>query len=216
MDTKILKCLNQCKLFHNIALENVEYAVRNKTKGEAIYDTLSGTPSIGVIAKGIVSVRSLAYDGNTLLLTQLKKGDCFGICNLFASKPLPTYLECQNDVSIIYIAKDYFVQLMQLHPLIAIKYATLCNEKILFLNDRIEFTQINSCKDKIIRYLLLNTDDQGLCQLNYTKQTLANLLGVSRSSLFRELANLQNQQLITINKKTIVIHDISALEKISF
>ena len=148
MDFATKKALRHCPLFKNQSLEHLQVITREFRKGQQVSDMLEGKPYLGIVTEGKLMVYSLAYDGNEQSLSILTKGDCFGICNIFAQSPMPTYLKCKTTVSVVYIEKEQFIQLMRENSEIAINYAALCNQKILFLTDKIESGHLTSCKNK--------------------------------------------------------------------
>ena len=57
--------------------------VRRHPTGTLLCDTLDGTPCVGLVVSGLIDVWSVAPDGNGVLLSALRPGDCFGIPKSF-------------------------------------------------------------------------------------------------------------------------------------
>ncbi len=53
-------------------------------------------------------------------------------------------------------------------------------------------------------------------KLNMSRQTLAEIFGIPRPSLSRELINMKNDKLIDVEKNIIIIKDLEALEEILY
>lgn len=210
----IREALNASPLLRGCNLEQAEMlACRIYQKGKLISDRPGGRPAVGVLVKGLVDVYSVSLDGREVKLSVLGKGDCFGICNLFAASDMKTVLKCQTDAEILFIPKDTLVGVMKGRPELAMRYAELCSRKIQFLIQRIELLTIHSCRGKVMEYLLTQADEEGLVQIPVSKEDLAKLLGVSRAALFRELAQLQNQGLIRTGGASITILNRVELER---
>ena len=190
--------------------------VRKCHKGQIISDRQKGQEILGLVVSGRVDVYSIALDGREILLSQLKRGDCFGIINLFRDKELPTVLRCRSDTTLLMIPKSKLIEAMEANGSLAIRYAGVCNRKMQFLIRRIEFLTMQSGRKKLIQYLLMQPECHGEVCLEESREELASVLGISRASLFRELALLQNRELISQEHGRIRILDRKELEDILY
>ncbi len=200
-------------LFGDYEITKKNFVFIKYKKNQMVKDSVDGNASIGVILSGRVEVYSVAIDGSEIKLSELKEGDYFGICNLFSDFERETILRCKNKVEVSYISKDILLNEMEKNPELAVKYAKICSDKIRFLLRRIESLTIQSCKGKLIEYLLSNCSNKGIIKLKDTKESLAKSLGVSRAALFRELLLLQKENLIAVSGVTIKILDYKTLEE---
>ena len=75
---------------------------------------------------------------------------------------------------------------------------------------------MQSGKNRLIQYLLMWQEDNGNVRLDGSKDSLAASLGISRASLFRELAFLQEKGLIKRRPGQIHIMDRERLEHILY
>lgn len=168
-----------------------------------------------LVVKGKIEVYSIAMDGKEVLLSLLKEGDCFGISNLFlADTELPTVLMCATDAEVLLIPKHLLIEAMKANGELAIRYATVYNEKIQFLLQKIESLTMQSGKCKVAEYLLSHTNERDIAVLEHSKEHLASALGISRASLFRELSYFQNEDIISQEREGIRINNRSRLEAI--
>lgn len=110
-----------------------------------------------------------------------------------------------------HIAKEDFKRLLLTNEELMSRYLSLCNEKIAFLLHGTEILAMQSCKTKVVIFLLTN-EYQGKVRLEDTKETLAKSLGMSRAALFRELSDLKKKELISVKGSLISISDLEALE----
>ena len=179
-------------------------------------DRLYGVPSVGVLASGSLGVYSAALDGNDIELTRLYTGDCFGICNLMRTEELETILCCMEDTSILYIAKSLLLSRMEEDPRRALRCMALCTEKLHFLLRRISQLTIQSSRAKLISYVLTESKGAEWLELPGSREDLARRLGISRAALFRELAFLQEREMLRSQAAKIYILDRSALEMLIY
>lgn len=191
-------------------------SVKILRKGQIVSDRQTGQEILGLIAKGSVDVYSIAVDGREIILSQLKPGDCFGIINLFTDTELPTVLRCRYDTTILTIPKKKLLDIMKSDGELTLRYACICNQKMQFLINKIEFLTMQTGRNKLIQYLLMEREQEGVVSPERSKEALASMLGISRASLFRELACLQEQKSIGQEPEGIRILDRKALEAILY
>lgn len=213
---EISGCLASSPLLNGCGVSPGVMSLRSCRCGQIISDRQEGRTCVGLVASGMVDVFSVAMDGRDVLLNTLKIGDCFGICNLFSQEELETVLRCKTDTSLIFIPKSQLIAAMERNSTFALKYASFCNQKIQFLIRRIELLTIQSCRGKVIEYLLSNKDTSGLVVPGCSRDDLARRLGVSRAALFREFSTLSAQGLLALKKGAILILDQKGLEDILF
>ena len=85
-----------------------------------------------------------------------------------------------------------------------------------FLIRRIEFLTMQSGKKKLVQYLLEEPKRGGRFGKNVSRDELASILGISRASLFRELASLTKQGLIALRDGEICLLRPDELEEILY
>lgn len=180
-------------------------------RGDTVTDRPGGVPCVGIVTSGEIGVYSVSDGERRANVSVLSKPDMFGICNVFAHHSMPTRLECISKCTVAYMLKEDFARLLRLFPDMALKYAELCNEKILFLAGKLEFLSISSARKKLCLYLLRTAGSEGLEISVSSKELLAMYLGISRASLFRELAYLRDAGAIIIDRGKLIIKDVNKL-----
>jgi len=185
-------------------------------KGQIVSDRQKNEEILGLIMDGSMDVYSIALDGREILLSQLEKGDCFGVVNLLTKTELPTVLRCRTDTTIVIIPKCQLLSAMEKNSELALRYAGFCNRKMQFLIRRIEFLTMQSGRKKLVQYLLEVPGKGGRFGKNVSRDELASILGISRASLFRELAGLTKQGLIALRDGEIYLLKPDELEDILY
>ena len=190
-----------------LGMTEVAYA-----KGETVRDVWEERPSVGLVVSGTVAVSSDAPDGRDVRLSTLKKGDCFGIANLFSPDPLQTILRCEKDCGIAFIPKERLITLLGEDGDFAIRYARLSNEKLQFLIRRIELLTTQNHQTRLIAWLMSGENStQDEIRFPGKRESLAAHLGMSRAALFRELAQLDREGLIVTRGTVVRILDREGL-----
>lgn len=158
-------------------------------KGQIVSDRQKNEEILGLIMEGSMDVYSIALDGREILLSQLEKGDCFGVVNLLTNTEFPTVLRCRTDTTLATMPKSQLLAVMEKNSELALRYAGFCNRKMQFLIRRIEFLTMQSGKKKLVRTCWRNRIRAGRLERTFPEMTGIDL-GISRASLFRELASL--------------------------
>ncbi len=184
--------------------------------GQIVSDRQADAACVGLIVSGRVEVYSIALDGRDILLNTLETGACFGIANLMGEGELDTVLRCACDTRVLYIRKAALLDCLRQDADLALRYAALCNEKLQFLMRRIELLTMQSCRGKIIAYLLAHQNAAGTVADTGSREELARALGVSRAALFRELAALQNLGALRTEGSTLTVLDSGLLEELLY
>ena len=189
--TELSQRLSLSALLTGVTLPGEKVSAQIFRCGQIVSDTPRGIPSIGLITRGRIGVYSVALDGKDILLNELSAGECFGICNLLAQSELETVLRCSVETEILYIPKAVLLESMAADGTLALRFAAVCSEKIQFLLKRIELLTMQSCRGRVVAFLLAHSKEGGEVIFRGSREDLARHLGVSRAALFRELAALQ-------------------------
>ena len=187
----VARALAASPLLRDIPLDPARVYLQRAARGETLEDRVASTPCAVAVAQGAVDVFSVAVDGREVRLSSLVTGEVFGICNLFAAHDLPTLLRSRDDTLLVRIPKELLTAVIETDPAVNRHYLELCNHKIQFLIGRIEELTMQTTRSKLLDYLTLHADAQGIVHLPGSREELAAYLGVSRAALFREIAALK-------------------------
>ena len=155
------------------------------------------------VLDGEMEVYSITPDGFEVCLTTLHQGDCFGISTLCTDANLQTSIKAVSNTCLITIQKDVFTTIMQSNPEVAIRYATICNEKIRFLLSRIALLTLPSARQRIASLLLTNNE----MFHSMSCEKLASYLSMSRATWFREISYLKREKIIQVENTSYSILD---------
>ena len=158
----------------------------------------------------------VTLDGRDVQLNSIGAGECFGICNLLVAEPLQTVLRCAEETTVRFWEKEALVAAMRGDAALAMAYAALCNAKIQFLLSRIEMLTMQSCRGKVLAFLLAEKREDGVILLRGTRDELASRLSVSRAALYRELSALQSGGYLEVGESRLRVLNTSALEKLLY
>lgn len=124
--------------------------VRKRHKGQIISDRQKGQEILGLAVSGRMDVYSIALGRREILLSQLKRGDCFGVINLSTNTELPTILGCYSDTMLSMILRSKLIEVMEVSGPLATYYADICNWKMQFLVRRTESLTMRLGRERLI------------------------------------------------------------------
>ena len=105
-----------------------------------------------------------------------------------------------------------FLKLLQSNVRILNNFLNAISNRSQFLSNKIKFLSFTTIKSKFAQYILeLAKDDLYIVELKQTQQQLAELFGVTRPSFARIMGEMQNEGLIKIEKKQVIILNRNAL-----
>ncbi len=209
----IKKATFKSELLRDIEIPYNDVSVINVKKGEFL-NALSDS-SIILILKGQVDVYSSSFSGDEVYLSTLNLGDCIGVSNVFNKSEITTNIKCASDVEILIISEKVLSEIMQINFALVSKFLTLYNNKIQFLLERIESLTIQSARAKLVFYLLKNKGTNNCVKIK-SKQQLAEFLGISKASLYREIAFLKTKGVIEAPKGFIYILNETEIKEFLF
>lgn len=200
----IAAALSKSPLFTGLPVDPALFRTREFAKNQLLPAELDGEAALALIVAGRVQVYS-GTGADAVQLSTLGPGECLGVSTIFSGRELTTVPRCDQRTTAAFLTRGSFLGLLQAHPELFLRYATLCNEKISYLTARIAFLTMPSCRSRLVRYLLQNEDDAHIVRLPTSKERFAKALGTSRASLFRELALLTEQGLVLVEGRCIHI-----------
>lgn len=198
--------LEKCFLFENLPAQIQEMVfseleVQNFKKGQSIYTKQEFEKSLGIILEGEATV----YKENAVL-NRLTPGSLFGAAAVFSDgDEYVTTIRAEKKCAIVFITdeelQDYFVRF----PDMALEYIKFLSGRIRFLNRKIDSFTSRSAEDALWGWLCNNrqADNQLVIKEGYAE--LARKLNVSRASLYRALAKLEDEGKIIKNGSKIKI-----------
>ncbi len=169
--------------------------------------------AVVLILSGQVEVYSTSFSGDEVYLSTLKVGDCTGISNIFNKNALNTVIKCSYSVEVLCIPQEVLREMIKENFILTDRLLTLYNNKIQFLIERIESLTIQSASLKLAHYILNNKNSENRVYIK-SKQKLAEYLGVSRASLYREIASLKKKEVIETDKRYLYIKNEVALRQL--
>ncbi|CAI3195827.1 Crp/Fnr family transcriptional regulator [Clostridium neonatale] len=223
---EIIKKLEKNELFNNVdktkmlkILGNLKYSIVSYKKGEVIFQEEEICSAIGLIIDGTINIERIYPNGKSIVMSKFKDGDVFGEALLFSKvNKYPATVIALSDCKVLYLTKNEIIKLFSVENKLMENFMMLLSEKIIILNNNIRSISLKSVRQKVVDYILceyMNEKNEEI-KLKYSKEEIANDIGIPRPSLSRELIKLRDEGLINFSRNKITILNIEELEDILF
>ncbi|VAW97008.1 Cyclic AMP receptor protein [hydrothermal vent metagenome] len=164
------------------------------------------------IIDGSVSVLIEDEDGHEIVLAYLNKGDFFGEMGLFDSKPnRSAWVRSRTACEVAEISYTKFRQLYQEHSDILFAITSQMATRLRTTSRKVSDLAFMDVTGRVARTLLdlckqpdAMTHPDGM-QIRITRQEIGRIVGCSREMVGRVLKSMEEQGLISVKGKTIVV-----------
>ena len=158
------------------------------SKGQTIYSENQFSRSIGIVLSGLAKALPVGGQG---VLSYFSEGSVFGAAAVFSdNKEYISRIEAVKPCKIQFIEEEKLSEIFQSHPKVAVNYISFLSTRIRFLNEKLSIMMRDGAESRLYAFLLKNGGYDG-------KMTgLADTLCMGRTTLYRELTELEQKQLI--------------------
>lgn len=164
------------------------------------------------IIDGSVSVLIEDEDGHEIVLAYLNKGDFFGEMGLFSDDPnRSAWVRTRTACEVAEISYNKFRQLYNEHPDIMFAMASQMASRLRNTSRKVSDLAFMDVTGRVARTLLdlckqpdAMTHPDGM-QIRITRQEIGRIVGCSREMVGRVLKAMEEQELISVKGKTIVV-----------
>jgi CRP-like cAMP-binding protein len=207
---------------HSIEIKELLHLADRRFIGEKntfIFQEGMEAEEMYVILSGKVQISKITSDGRELSLRICGKNDICGELTLFTHSP--KYLlsaRVLEDAEIAAINKDVLEKEIFQNSSLALEFLKWMSDHFRKTQTKFRDLVLNGKKGALYSTLIRMTNSYGvdvqngiLIDLPLTNQELANFCGTSRESTNRILNELKKEQIISIKKSKIIVHNLQYL-----
>ena len=177
-------------------------------KGSVIVESGERVKNIYYVEEGVLSVENSDYDGNVFIVSQVGKGGVFGGAFAFSNEICASNVLALNDVVLTVIPIDgIFTEQYPLNRIFIENLVNILATKCVSLITKIRHVSAKSIRGKVSAYLTTQAKRYGKnsFEIPFSRQELADYLGVDRSALSKELSLMQKDGVIRYKKNKFEI-----------
>ncbi|MEN6390086.1 MAG: Crp/Fnr family transcriptional regulator [Syntrophomonas sp.] len=226
MFAKFLPVLMRTSLFRDIASDDLntmlnclQPKLRKFKKNSYIATAGDHFESLGILLSGQASLIKENAAGDRLMMAILKPGDIFGESAVFSGNSVwPATVVAQEACQVMFLPKQKILgecaNLCSWHHTIIENMLKDVSDKVLRLNQKIEYLSMKSMRGKLSSFLLEQYKMIGQPEflLPMKRNEMADFLNVSRPSMSRELCRMRDEGVIDFDRSSIQIKDVDLLK----
>lgn len=197
-----------------------KYAVSQEYKKDEFIFSKGDKPEyMYILINGSLTVFSDDINGKReLLRTFSSPGTLFGEVYFYLEKAVYHFSAVANeDLEVIALSRDFFQSMYDNNTksgrIIIENYLEILSEKLFYFNTKIRMMSGFTLRQKLARFILETSEGKDKFDLGYSREELADYLGVTRPSISRELSKMQAEGLIKLNRSKLKILDVESLKK---
>ncbi len=219
METK--RILKGSFLFSGLTEDEIERilnenppSIRCFKRGELIYSSANGEGSVGFVLSGRCEIRLDRAEKGKTVLNILSDSDSFGVLSVFSDDEFPTHIYATKNSEILFFTAEQIRHFVNNYSQISSNLIRFLANRISFLNKKIATFSGNRVEDRLAAYLVNESERRGSLEFAFNCNKTAEEINAGRASVYRALASLEENGLITMSEKIIYIKDLKGLERI--
>jgi CRP-like cAMP-binding protein len=177
-------------------------------KGSLVVHEGEACTSIGFIISGTLASQQLTPTGEVLTLKLFQSNDAFGAA-LYSTKKAtyPLTLMALKNSQVLYIPFDQICNILERNQEFNKNFIEFLSSRVMIFKEKVQMLQYKNVRSRLMLYLSneYNTSRTTTFRLSHTKVAIAEMIGVARPSVSRELKNMEKDQLIKLNGQTITL-----------
>lgn len=196
--------------------DETNYKITKYSKDSLVFFEKEPCDTLNIILDGQLQIQKTDDTGNMLVVTDFSTGDLVGETLIFGEPNLyPLSIISITEVTILYIMKDAVLYLCQNNRDFLIGFLGMLSGKTITLSRKLDQISLKTIRESIIDFILMeyNKNKDMTIPLNMTKKKWADMMGVQRPSLSRELLRMKKEGLIDYNYKYIFIKNLEGLKE---
>ena len=190
-----------------------EGTVRTYSRGERIFQETDRPDSVYMLLNGSVIIAKETFSGKRILLAQLENpGALFGEVMEKASYDM--YVEALTQVSVLIMSSRIFTDREEnsLSRKLRENLLEVFAGKAYNMNRKLRILGSGSLRERIVRFLVECQDSEGQIHMNLSREEMADYLNITRPSLSRELGKMQEEGILELDRRQILVKDQERME----
>ncbi len=193
---------------------------KNYSKGDYIYLPEQSSDKIFFINSGSVKIGSINDGGKEITKAILNNGEVFGELSMIGEEKRRDFAVAMEDCMICSITTDEMKHLIKDHSNLNLFLMRVMGSRVLEMEQRLESLVFKDSRSRVIEYLNELVTKKGqrvgyewVVRKFITHQEIANLTATSRQTVTTVLNELRNDNIITFNRKRLLVRDIDKLKE---
>lgn len=189
------------------------------TKGDYIYLPEENADKVYFVSEGRIKVGTYSEQGKEITKAILNAGEVFGELSLIGEDKRRDFAYAMENSNLCILSVEDIKSLMREHNGLSLFLMKLMGSRMLEMEQRLESLVFKDSRTRIIEFLKQLAEKKGK-RVGYemviykfmTHQEIANLTATSRQTVTTVLNELRSKNIITFNRRRLLIRDMEQLE----
>lgn len=189
-------------------------------KGAYIYMPEEFADKVFFITEGQVKIGAFSDGGKEITKAILNPGEVFGELAMVGENTRRDFAQAMTDLSVCMLTVDAIKSLLRNHSGLGLFLMRIMGSRQLEMEQRLQSMVFKDSRSRIVEFIHELGIKKGqrvgyemLVRTVYTHQEIANFTATSRQTVTTVLNELRTKNLITFNRKRLLIRDMEALKK---
>ncbi|UGS21744.1 Crp/Fnr family transcriptional regulator [Flavobacterium cyclinae] len=193
-----------------------DHAFNYFKKGDYIYFENDVANKVFLVNSGKIKVGYITDDGDEIITAILIKGQIFGEKAILGEEKRNEFAQAlDNEVSTCVVSLDMMHELLRRNSEFSISIYKFIGYRFKKLERRLQIMLFKDAKTRLLEFLKELSDDYGFTNAvtgdtvikhPFTQKEIASLIGLSRPTLNVLINELQNEKVLTFERKQIILH----------
>ena len=193
-----------------------DHAFNYFKKGDYIYFENDIANKVFLVNSGKIKVGYLTEDGDEIITAILSKGQIFGEKAILGEEKRNEFAQAlDNEVSTCVVSLDMMHELLRRNSTFSISIYKFIGYRFKKLERRLQIMLFKDAKTRLLEFLKELSDDYGfknavtgdtVIKHPFTQKEIASLIGLSRPTLNVLINELQNEKVLTFERKQIILY----------
>ena len=169
-----------------------------------------------IVLEGVVKVIRISPEGRETILHLVRHGNTIGEAAVFQQGTFPSTAVAVSPVRLLFLQAETVVRMVTENPGLALRMLAVLSLRLRMFSHKVAAQGQGGAARRLAAYLLHRTQIEGKAdiQLGVSREVLANLLGLARETLSRQLSSLADRGVVELSGKRILVLDEAALRQI--
>ena len=197
-----------------------KHAHKKYKKGEYLYLPEEHSDRIYFLTEGRVKIGTYSEAGKEITKAILGPGEVFGELSLIGEQKRRDFAYSMEDTIVCILSVPEMKSLMREHNGLGLFLMKIMGSRMLDLEQRLESLVFKDSRTRIIEFLHDLAEKKGqrigyemLVRKFMTHQEIANLTATSRQTVTTVLNELRNKNVLTFNRRRMLVRDMDLLAK---
>lgn len=191
---------------------------REFKKGENVYLPEDVADKVFFIQNGRVKIGNYSSEGKEITKIILGAGEIFGELGLVGEDKRRDFAIAMEDLKVCIMTVEVMKGMMKTYNGLSMFIMKIMGSRVVEMEQRLESMVFKDSRTRIIEYLIYLVQKKGqrvgyemLVRQFLTHQEIANLTATSRQTVTTVLNDLRNRDILTFNRRRMLVRDMEKL-----